>query len=421
MYDKITLPSLITLLSEKTGKSKKLCEDFLREFFSTLTNTLTDGENVKIKGIGTFKVVEVEPRKSVNVNTGEEMEIPSHRKITFTPAKEMAEDVNSPFAMFESVEIADDIEEESEAAEEPVADEEKPSITEQPAIKEPVTVKEVIIQSLQPEEPKTEETEEPVDAEDSEEVVSEEDVLKETVEEEVPAEEEAPAEEEVEESEEEEAPVEEEVEEPSGEPTEETSEETIDESFPEYAYYEDEPKKKYNFLWGFLCGLFCTAIIVAICYFFLADKFNAMMGSVQDKDPSTTMVVAAQPVPADTVNDSNDSVSNESDSQKIAEDKDNDSEVKDAAAPTQPSDKEVFDTISQTRYLTTMAKAHYGNYNLWPIIYEENKNILGHPDRIRPGTRVVIPSLAKYGVDPDNPDDIAKAKKKGVEIYARFK
>ncbi|MDE7438801.1 MAG: HU family DNA-binding protein [Muribaculaceae bacterium] len=394
MYDKITLPSLITLLSEKTGKSKKLCEDFLREFFSTLTNTLTDGENVKIKGIGTFKVVEVEPRKSVNVNTGEEMEIPSHRKITFTPAKEMAEDVNSPFAMFESVEIGDEVEEESEAVEESVADEEKPSITEQPAIKEPVTVKEVIIQSLQTEEPKTEETEEPVDAE-----------------------------EEVEESEEEEAPVEEEVEEPSGEPTEETSEETIDESFPEYAYYEDEPKKKYNFLWGFLCGLFCTAIVVAICYFFLADKFNAMMGSFQDKDQSTTMVVATQPVPADTVNDSNDSVSNESDSQKIAEDKDkdNDSEVKDAAAPTQPSDKEVFDTISQTRYLTTMAKAHYGNYNLWPIIYEENKNILGHPDRIRPGTRVVIPSLAKYGVDPDNPDDIAKAKKKGVEIYARFK
>ena len=396
MYDKITLPSLITLLSEKTGKSKKLCEDFLREFFSTLTNALTDGENVKIKGIGTFKVVEVEPRKSVNVNTGEEMEIPSHRKITFTPAKEMAEDVNSPFAMFESVEIADDIEEESEAADEISETPEESVIVEEPVAAE-----------------KTEIAEEPAAVEQFEAVKEPEETNSEEVKE--------SAEEEVEESEEEESPVEEEVEEPSGEPTEEPSEETIDESFPEYEYNEDEPKKKYNFLWGFLCGLFCTAIIVAICYFFLADKFNAMMGSFQDKDPSTPMVVATQPVPADTVNDSNDSVSNESDSQKIAEDKHNDSEVKDAAAPTQPSDKEVFDTISQTRYLTTMAKAHYGNYNLWPIIYEENKNILGHPDRIRPGTRVVIPSLAKYGVDPDNPDDIAKAKKKGVEIYARFK
>ena len=68
-----------------------------------------------------------------------------------------------------------------------------------------------------------------------------------------------------------------------------------------------------------------------------------------------------------------------------------------------------------------MAKDHYGNYNLWPIIYEENKAFLGHPDRIRPGTRVVVPPLSKYGVDPDNPEDIARAKKKGVEIYARYK
>ncbi len=38
-----------------------------------------------------------------------------------------------------------------------------------------------------------------------------------------------------------------------------------------------------------------------------------------------------------------------------------------------------------------MAKEHYGNYNLWPYIYEENKAILGHPDRIRPGTKVIVP------------------------------
>ena len=55
----------------------------------------------------TFKVVAVEPRKSVNVNTGEQMEIPGHNKIVFVPAKELAEEVNAPFAMFESIEIPD--------------------------------------------------------------------------------------------------------------------------------------------------------------------------------------------------------------------------------------------------------------------------------------------------------------------------
>ena len=416
MYDKITLPTLINMLSEKTGKSKKLCEDFLREFFGTLVDTLGAGENVKIKGIGTFKVVEVEPRKSVNVNTGEEMEIPGHRKITFIPAKEMAEDVNSPFAMFESVEIGDEVEEESDTVEE--IEEEQPSIPEPPAVKEPMTVKEVIQQALDTTEQSPEEIEESVDAEEPAEIQSEEEFV------------EAPAEEEVEEPVEEhpeastEEAAEEEIEEPSGEPAEEPSEETIDESFPEYEYYEEEPKKKYHFLWGFLCGLFCTAIVVAICYFLLADKLNAMMGSFQDKDPATPMVVATQPVPADTVNESTDSVPNDSVNQKIVENKEKETELKEVA-PTKPSDEIVYDTISNSknkvRYLTTMAKVHYGNYNLWPIIYEENKAILGHPDRIRPGTRVVIPPLSKYGVDPNNPDDIAKAKKKGVEIYARFK
>lgn len=383
MYEKITLPSLITLLSEKTGKSKKLCEDFLREFFGTLVETLGAGENVKVKGIGTFKVVEVEPRKSVNVNTGEEMEIPGHRKITFTPAKEMADDVNSPFAMFESVEIGDEFEEEPETIEEPVTVEEPVEVEPLVAVEMPVAV------------------EEPAAVDEPEEVKpEEEEVVEEATPEEAPDEEENIAEV---------APVEEEA---TDESSEDSEEEPSDESFPEYEYYENEPKKKHHFLWGFLCGLFCTAIVVAICYFFLADKFNALMGSFQEKEPAaTTKVVNTQTAPVDTENVVPDSTS-------ITEDQ------KDVA-PTKPSDELVYDTIyntpSKKRYLTTMAKAHYGNYNLWPIIYEENKAILGHPDRIRPGTRVVIPPLSKYGVDPNNPDDIAKAKKKGVEIYARFK
>ena len=68
-----------------------------------------------------------------------------------------------------------------------------------------------------------------------------------------------------------------------------------------------------------------------------------------------------------------------------------------------------------------MAKDHYGNYHFWPYIYEENKTILGHPDRIRPGTKVKIPPLSKFGVSPDDPADVKRAKQKGVEIYSRFR
>lgn len=79
-----------------------------------------------------------------------------------------------------------------------------------------------------------------------------------------------------------------------------------------------------------------------------------------------------------------------------------------------------YDAIGKTRYLTTMSREYYGNPNFWPYIYEENKAKFGHPDRIKPGTPVVVPSLKKYGVNPKNPADIEKAKRLGKEIYARY-
>lgn len=79
-----------------------------------------------------------------------------------------------------------------------------------------------------------------------------------------------------------------------------------------------------------------------------------------------------------------------------------------------------YDTVSKTRYLRTMAKEYYGNAELWPYIYEENRHKLGDPDRIRPGSSVKIPKLDKYGVNPNNPADIEKAKRLGREIYSRY-
>ena len=76
MENKITLPKLVAMLALTTGKQKKLCEDFLRELFKVIGDELSRGENVRIKGFGTFKLVGVESRKSVNVATGEEHEIP---------------------------------------------------------------------------------------------------------------------------------------------------------------------------------------------------------------------------------------------------------------------------------------------------------------------------------------------------------
>ncbi|MCM1428211.1 MAG: hypothetical protein NC097_00245 [Clostridium sp.] len=102
----------------------------------------------------------------------------------------------------------------------------------------------------------------------------------------------------------------------------------------------------------------------------------------------------------------------------------------DEVVPTHPSDREeveveknepIYDVVTTTRYLTTIAQEHYGNYEFWPYIYEENASKLGHPNKIRPGTKVVVPDLKMLGIDTNNPQDEKKARRKGAEIYSRYK
>lgn len=62
-----------------------------------------------MKGLGTFKIVEVRDRESVNVNTGERVVIEGHGKVSFTPDAVMKDLVNRPFAQFETVVLNDDV------------------------------------------------------------------------------------------------------------------------------------------------------------------------------------------------------------------------------------------------------------------------------------------------------------------------
>ena len=74
---------------------------FVDTFFAIISSELKNGRQVKVKGLGTFKVQSVKPRESVNVNTGERVLIEGHDKVTFTPDTAMKELVNKPFSQFE--------------------------------------------------------------------------------------------------------------------------------------------------------------------------------------------------------------------------------------------------------------------------------------------------------------------------------
>ena len=105
MEKKINLSQLADLLSQAGGMSKAASEQFVKNFFDIISqNVLTDGI-VKVKGLGTFKLTQMEDRESVNVNTGERFTIEGHQKISFIPDVELKDRINKPFAAFETVEL----------------------------------------------------------------------------------------------------------------------------------------------------------------------------------------------------------------------------------------------------------------------------------------------------------------------------
>lgn len=371
MSEKITLPGIVARLSQRTGDTKRQSEDFIKELFLLIAAELERGESVRVRALGIFKTIEVEPRKSVNVNTGEETVISGHRKVIFVPAKEIATLVNEPFAMFQTVELPDDVT--FEEPEEAVGSEEAAAVEEP---QEPQEAQEA------------QEAQEPQEPDDSYKTYKSDSQQLEQV-----------------------------------DPDPESDSDSI------YLVHEDvsvEPeivvKKRFwpGFAAGFFAACVCGVIGWAVADFVYFHKFFSHPGN-----QTGVQVVATAAVDSTVVNDSMKqqiAAASITPEQPVRDSvKESDEPELQTAAPTQPSDAKVYDTITKSRYLTTMAKDHYGNYHLWPYIYKENERFLGHPDRIRPGTKVVVPSLSKYGVNPHSKADIEKAKKLGNEIYAKYK
>lgn len=109
------------VLAEKHGLQEKQARLFLKNFIAVINDGLRDDKLVKVKGLGTFKVIEVKDRASVNVKTGERIVIEGRGKITFTPDSVMKELVNKPFSQFDTVVLNEGVE--FEDSQELVADE----------------------------------------------------------------------------------------------------------------------------------------------------------------------------------------------------------------------------------------------------------------------------------------------------------
>lgn len=109
MNNRVGIRELAMALVNKNKLSLKEAENFVATMFDTLNVGLNDDKQVKLKGLGTFKVMSVSARKSVDVNTGEPIIIDGRDKISFTPDSTMKDLVNKPFAQFDTVVINDGV------------------------------------------------------------------------------------------------------------------------------------------------------------------------------------------------------------------------------------------------------------------------------------------------------------------------
>lgn len=431
--EKVTLAGLTARLSVRTGDTKRQTEDFLRELFALISDELEKGESVKVPGLGVFKSIEVEARKSVNVNTGEETMIPGHRKIVYMASKELSATVNEPFSMFQTIELTDEAVTELEGTE--AAEPEPEAVCDVPFASTVYELEEPEVIA----EPELERESAP---EAASELIPELPEAASGIMQEQPAPFESASEEASDLCEATEPPV-------SADSDDDLKDfkdlkdskdsndlkdfndlndlkDTTDPDISEDSEVPAIPKKRF---WpGFLIGFAAACLIAFVAVWALFEYGVLSSDRLAEAEPKPAVKAAAmtpasaevpvvepdkskaEPEPA-----AKEPAVQQPEVQKSAPEAEAEPPV-----PTQPSDKKVYDTITKTRYLTTMAKDHYGNYHLWPYIYKENEKILGHPDRIRPGTKVVVPPLSKYGVNPDNKADIDKAKKLGNEIYARY-
>lgn len=170
--NKISLQELAEFMTAADETlDKKTCEAFARTLFEVVEEALLSDKFVKVKGFGTFKLVAVSDRESVNINTGERFQIEGHTKVSFIPDNTLKEEINRPFAHFETIDLSDETEQaeldaiDAAAAEEALENEEVEETVEEVAEEMPATepAEEVVEEEVKEEVPEEVLKEEPVE------------------------------------------------------------------------------------------------------------------------------------------------------------------------------------------------------------------------------------------------------------------
>lgn len=387
MNEKISFPDLVGLLSSKMNITKKEAETFLKEFFTVSTEVITSGEELRINGLGLFKPIWVEARGSINIQTGEPVEIPGHYKLSFIPDKVLREAVNAPFSSF-SVEVLNDhvpIEDMTAVPSLDIDENNDICNTENVELQDSKEIREKEEED-EPIEPAHEYIQEDksADEESSESTVSSQEIEK----------------------------FQEEIIQPESETKVEEKEEDC------YEDYLRKSASRKSFWWGVLSAFGIIIICLAGGIFFMGNDSPYVV-----KIGEYTLSLGKQSIDSRPMNNNPESVVLPENKDTLSE-MEKDSVLKDSvisASPlAAPEVKPVIETIRSGVFLTTLARKYFGHKAFWVYIYEENKDVIKNPNQVPIGTRLTIPSASKYDIDANNRTSVENAKALAAKIQSRY-
>lgn len=368
---KLSWTELRRALATRAGVSEKEANTFLNAFNTQLVEALKQDKQVKINGLGVFKLQAVAPRKSVNVTTGEEIIIDGYNKVAFVPeagVKELVEKAGVVGATAQALELTDDpIQKLGAQADEIVGilGELGQSPKDEPQAEKPAPqTEEPEPQAVEPEPQAEEPTQEPT----PEPTPESEPVIEEPK-----------------------------AEEPEPEPTPEPTPTPMPEPEPEpepTPEHEPTPKpksqKSYHFMRDTLICVVILLLLLLFGYFFMREQLGSWIEQWMQPKPQTEQVEITEPVVAQETE--------VPEVTKITTTKDLKIEYKEFIA---------VERINEGSRLAWLSMRYYGAKVYWPYLYDANKDHLSNPNMIIVGTPIRIPKLTKVQLDTTNTATIA--------------
>lgn len=383
--DKITIVDLRKAISKQMSLPEETANRFLAALFPTIIEGLKQDKSVKINGLGSFKLVWVAPRKSVNIQTGESIVLEGYNKLTLIPESYIREQINEPFSDMESVLV--------DANGQPLAPQSTlPGVDPRERFKQQANEIIGLLADLgqqtveAPQKAMQEEVPEPTD-----EHVS-------------PVEPEHPKRSTVPETQEPQP-----VQAPEPEPTQVEQKKSNEQ--------EERPRRFRPWLVA-LVTILVLLVMLVISYFVLVEKLEDWANGLTSKQTEPEMVI----LPTEDIEMLDLELLLPMDSPRVDTVINIDSIV--TPAPLSLNGERTYDTffaietVQPGSRLAQIARRYYGNKDLWVFIYEANKEEIDNPSHLKAGTRLRIPKLPDELKDPNNPEAAALIKRLQQE-YSR--